>query len=58
MSGLEDNYLLTCLLHRIEFGKTSADGQNECLLFTLAAAQLPALTQGQRLRAYDVGCEA
>ena len=43
-------------MNSCEFGKPSANGQPECLLFSVPAAQLPPISGGQTFIAYDVGC--
>ncbi|KAF2707196.1 hypothetical protein K504DRAFT_504372 [Pleomassaria siparia CBS 279.74] len=40
----------------VEFGKTSANGQDECRLFSVPASQLPPPTNGQTFVAFDTGC--
>ncbi|KAH6645058.1 hypothetical protein BKA67DRAFT_664901 [Truncatella angustata] len=40
----------------VEFGKTSANGANQCLLFSVAASELPTPTSGQSLVVYDAAC--
>ncbi|PTB41685.1 hypothetical protein M441DRAFT_46809 [Trichoderma asperellum CBS 433.97] len=39
-----------------EFGKQTANGPRECLLFSVPAAQLPPLSNGQTFMAFDAGC--
>lgn len=40
-----------------EYGVVEAGGDEECLMFTVAASALAAPTDGQSLVAFDVGCE-
>ncbi|KAF6802260.1 hypothetical protein CSOJ01_11721 [Colletotrichum sojae] len=40
----------------VEFGKASADGPDQCLLYSVPASQLPAPTSGQTLVVFDASC--
>ncbi|KAF2794622.1 hypothetical protein K505DRAFT_241801 [Melanomma pulvis-pyrius CBS 109.77] len=40
----------------VEFGKSTANGNDECRLFSVPSSQLPAPTTGQSFVAFDTGC--
>lgn len=40
----------------VEFGKSSSNGANQCILFSVAASEVPAPTSGQSFVVYDIAC--